>query len=207
MGFKMNRLHKRQVSKKKDMGKEKKIAKAAARLFGKQGYVQTSMDQIAIASRMSKGGMYYYFQNKIEVLFYILTYSMDLLLNNINDDLEKLDKAEERLYFIIRRHIDIFTKNIAESKTLIHETNSLPQKYRRVILKKERQYFNLVKDVISENFEGKIEKVQLKILTFLLFGQCNLIYSWYDPKGKVGPEELADLICRNFLGAVRARLP
>jgi hypothetical protein len=41
------------------------------------------------------------------------------------------------------------------------------------------------------------------VLTFLLFGMCNWINSWYDPKGAVTAEELSERIFAVFLDGVR----
>ena len=36
------------------------IARAGAKLFSKKGFAETSMDDIAAAARLSKGGIYHY---------------------------------------------------------------------------------------------------------------------------------------------------
>jgi AcrR family transcriptional regulator len=50
----------------------KKITDASLRLFVKNGYRNTSVDQIATASRLTKGAVYYYFKNKEELLLHVL---------------------------------------------------------------------------------------------------------------------------------------
>ena len=37
------------------------------------------------------------------------------------------------------------------------------------------------------------------LFTFLLFGMCNWIYSWYHPRGPVSPEELSAIIYDLFM--------
>ena len=43
----------------KELGKMTSIAKAAAKLFHENGYLETSMDDISIAAKLSKGGIYH----------------------------------------------------------------------------------------------------------------------------------------------------
>ncbi len=50
----------------------KRLATAGARLFSKNGYRNTSVEQIAAASRLTKGAVYYYFRNKEQLLIHIL---------------------------------------------------------------------------------------------------------------------------------------
>ena len=120
---------------------------------------------------------------------------MDLILLGLEEDSSKFKSSKEKLNFIISRHIRIYTNSMHESKTLLHEAHCLPRKYFEIIAEKERKYFRTVGEVISELFEHKIQKSQMTVLTFLLFGMCNWIYSWYDPKGEVTPAELSNLIC------------
>ena len=63
-----------------------KIGKEAARLFSRKGFLETTMDEIAIAAKISKGGMYYYLKSKTEILYFVLSNYMDLVIG----DLEKI---------------------------------------------------------------------------------------------------------------------
>lgn len=183
--------------------KPRRVGRAAARLFAKKGFAETSMDEIAAASKVSKGGMYYYFQSKSEVLFFILIDYMELLLDHLEEDLASIAEEEDKLKFIITRHIEMYTKNVYEVKTLLHEAHCLPPKYFKVIAANQRRYFQIMADIISELRGVDIKKSDLNILTFLLFGECNWIYWWYDPKGDVSPKELSKTICETFLDGIR----
>ncbi len=43
------------------------ILRTAARLFQQQGYDGTSMNDVAAALKLSKGGLYHHFQSKDEI--------------------------------------------------------------------------------------------------------------------------------------------
>ena len=48
------------------------ILRTAARLFQQRGYDATSMNDVAAALKLSKGGLYHHFQSKDEILFEIM---------------------------------------------------------------------------------------------------------------------------------------
>ena len=74
---------------KDDKNKRKSnIAKIGAKLFSKKGFAETSMDDIAAAAKLSKGGIYHYFSSKTEVLYFILDNFMDLVLKELQEELE-----------------------------------------------------------------------------------------------------------------------
>ena len=54
------------------------ILRTAARLFQQQGYDGTSMNDVAAALKLSKGGLYHHFQSKDEILFNLMSHAMDI---------------------------------------------------------------------------------------------------------------------------------
>jgi len=188
----------------KELSKMTGIAKAAAKLFDEKGYLETSMDDISSAAKLSKGGIYHYFSSKNEILYFISTNFMGFLLKDLEQELEEIGDNFEKIQFIISRHIGFYTKYIAEAKTTLHEGHLLPPAYFKIIAEQERQYHQIVNKVLSDFLGGRISKDQLKVLTFILFGTCNGIYYWYDPKGSIIPEELSKIIshilCKGLLG-------
>jgi len=196
---------------KNKLKKSLKIGKAAARLFNRKGYLETNMDHIAAAAKMSKGGVYHYFSSKDEILYFILSNFIDLILNDLESDLKKIEGASPKIKYIISRHVDLYIANLAESKTALHEAHCLPAKYFKKIAEKERTYYGIVSDVLSEFLGDQPENGNGKArsLSFLLFGMCNWIYSWYNPKGPVSPKELSELMWTVFLegiGECRAKI-
>jgi AcrR family transcriptional regulator len=188
----------------KELGKMTAIAKAAAKLFNEKGYLETSMDDISAVAKLSKGGIYHYFSSKNEILYFISTNFMGLLLKDLEQELKKIEDNFKKIQFIISRHIAFYTKYISEAKTTIHEGHLLPPEYFKIIAEQERQYHQIVSSVLSDFFGGQLSKDQLKVITFILFGTCNGIYFWYDPKRSMTPEELSDIIsdilCKGLLG-------
>ena len=180
-----------------------RIAKSAAKLFNEKGYLETSMDDISNSAKLSKGGIYHYFSSKNEILYFISSNFMDLLLRGLKDDLDKVEDCFSKIKFFISRHIKFYAQYISEAKTVIHEARLLPSEFFKVIAEKERQYLQIVSDILFEFFEGNIQKDQLKTIAFILFGTCNGIYYWYDPRGSITPQKLSEIISDILCGGLR----
>jgi TetR/AcrR family transcriptional regulator, cholesterol catabolism regulator len=174
------------------------IGKIAAALFNQRGYLETSMDDISTAGQLSKGGIYHYFSSKHEILYFISTNYMDLLLRDLEQELKKIDGGLSKIKFIIFRHIDTYTKYTSEAKTTLHEAHLLPPRYLKIYSGKERKYYRIVADVLSEVIGEPIPKSRLRVITFTLLGMCNWIYHWYKPRGHVTPSELSEIITNIF---------
>src|SRR5881227_3945905 len=71
------------------------ILKSAARAFRKLGYHGATVEQIAAALHMKKGNLYYYFKNKEEILFACHQYSLNRLLQLL-DEVEQSGLAPDQ---------------------------------------------------------------------------------------------------------------
>ena len=183
-------------TKRKEVEKRLQIGRVAARLFNKKGYLETNMDHIAAGAKVSKGNVYYYFSTKEEILFFILSNYMDLALENLDADLQKIENNLSKLRFFISRHVELYVKNIDEAKTLLHESRCLSKKHYKDIAKKEKKYYRIASRLLSDLCNGPDgpSRDEITVMTFLLFGMCNWIYSWYDIKGAITPDKLSQVI-------------
>lgn len=197
-------MHKSTAAIDKGLKRLAKIGKAAASVFNRKGFLETNMNDIAAAAKLSKGGLYHYFSSKDEILFFVLDNYMDLVLEDLESRLQAFENSSSKIQFIIERHIDLYSNHIAEAKTLLHDAHCLSSKHHKQIADKEREYYRIVTEILSEFFEGSggIKREDLKVLAFLLFGMCNWTYHWYDPKGGIKPDKLSRIIWTVFLKGI-----
>ena len=81
--------------------------------------------------------------------------------------------------------------------------NPAPTAARRVAREK-REYDRTVEKVVREGISnGRFRNLPPTLLVFGLLGMCNWLYKWYDPRGKLAPDEIAaiftDLLERGYL--------
>jgi AcrR family transcriptional regulator len=175
-----------------------KIAGGAAELFGTKGYLETSMDDIAAAARVTKGGVYHYFGSKTEILYFICSTYVDLDLENLEQSLAEIDDSFAKIKLIIFRHIENYVAHEYGAKTLLNEAYCLPPKYFKQVKEREKQYLRIVISVLSEYLGPRAKKDTVTALALTLFGMMNWIYSWYDPRKSLKPKELSSLIFEIF---------
>ncbi|PAE15322.1 hypothetical protein CHH91_14670 [Virgibacillus sp. 7505] len=97
----------RSVERKGNM-QEKKITiiERATEIIAKKGYHAASIQEIAVASKLSKGAFYLYFKSKEELMAEILRYHIRLITKEIEKvdqlDLDSREKAKLRLATMMR---------------------------------------------------------------------------------------------------------
>ena len=174
------------------------IASAAARLYSTKGYRETSMEDVAVSAKLSKGGMYHYFSSKEDILYFILSNFMDSLLEGFEQDLENIRDPEDKIRYIIRHHVEAYVAHMYSAKVLLNEAYNLSALRISRIKSKEKQYFSTIAEALSLYVGHRLNKDILTVVTFNLLGMCNWIYSWYNPKGAINPEQLSQVIFKNF---------
>jgi AcrR family transcriptional regulator len=189
----------RPESNEKELARKHAIGRAAAKLFDRKGYLETSLKDISDEADASKGAIYYYFSSKHEILFFILDSYMDSLLLGLEDELKKMPAGIQRLEFIIRRHMSLYNNSVPEAKALLLDAPNLPAKEFRLIAAKQKQYARHVRDALAETFDGKVPAVNIKAIAYILFGMCNSVMHWHDPEGPIKLDELTDMCLNIFL--------
>jgi AcrR family transcriptional regulator len=183
------------------------ILRTAARLFQQQGYDATSMNDVAAALRLSKGGLYHHFASKDEILFNIMSHAMDITEGRVINVARKIADPKERLRAVIRLHIGVvLSEEDREITVMLHENHPLPSGLRRKINERKKDYVHFVENLIAEvqRLHGSTSKVTPRAAAFALLGMINWIYQWYKPDGSLRADVLAreytDIFFRGAVG-------
>src|SRR5258707_14142960 len=127
------------------------ILRTAARLFKQQGYDATSMNDVAAAMKLSKGGLYHHFQSKDEILFHIMSHAMDITEGRGINAARRIEGAEEGLRTLIRLHIEVvLSEEDREITVMLHENHPLPAAFRRKINGSKKDYVHFVVNLIGD---------------------------------------------------------
>src|SRR5207237_10019487 len=127
------------------------ILRTAARLFQQQGYDGTSMNDVAAALKLSKGGLYHHFQSKDEMLFHIMNHALDITEERVVKAVRGIQNPEERLRTVIRLHIEVvLSVRDREVTVMLHENHPLPPSLRKQINQRKKDYIHFVEGLIGE---------------------------------------------------------
>jgi AcrR family transcriptional regulator len=169
------------------------ILRTAARLFQQRGYDATSMNDVAAALKLSKGGLYHHFQSKDEILFEIKNHAMDITEERVLGPVRGIAKAEDRLRALIRLHIEVvLSPRDREITVMLHENHPLPPALRRRINGRKKEYIHFLENLIAE-IQGSrraAPRVSPRAAAFALLGMINWIYQWYKPEGELQVQNL-----------------
>ena len=172
----------------------------AAALFSAQGYMRSSIADLADACGLSRGALYHYFDSKEAILFAILDAHIREMIRHVEAAVAAGGPTLTQFQNVIRTIVEVNAKSPDEQRVLIHDLSFLNEDEQRAIKNLERQLVDIVSDLLVRlDAEGRIVKRTKKIYAMILFGIINYTYTWYDPKGGIGPREFADMAVELFL--------
>ena len=172
-------------------------------LFSTKGYVETSMDDIAKASRLTKGGIYYYFRSKEEILYFIFSTYMDSKLRATEEALIGVTGTLERIRVLVHQLIDYCTANFQSTKIMLGESHHLSRRHMKTIDTKKSRYHEIVSGVISDFLGQGSDRPGASALTLTFLALLDGICLRFDPKDEVKPEDISRLVLGLFMDAAR----
>lgn len=185
------------------------IVRAATALFDRQGYANTSLDDIARAVGIAREGIYYYFRNRAEILLSIIAPRNRALIEGLKRVLADPALAPaERLAAAVRNHLEQFDRYCLEMTVslrdgLIEDTGEVRAAMRRIWKEYERLWTRLIDE---GQRAGAFRPIgDAKMLAFGALGMCNWLARWYDPKKGTPIGELVEAYSAMLAGGLVAR--
>src|SRR6202790_471859 len=183
------------------------ILRTAARLFQQRGYDATSMNDVAAALKLSKGGLYHHFQSKDEILYEIMNHAMEITQERVLKPVSGIADPEERLRALIRLHIElVLSPRDREITVVLHENHPLPPTLRKRINARKKDYIHFVENLMAEVQRARhaTGTVSPRAAAFALLGMINWIYQWYKPEGDLQTNNLVPQFTDFVFGGILA---
>ena len=183
------------------------ILRTSARLFQQRGYDATSMNDVAAALKLSKGGLYHHFQSKDEILYEIMNHAMEITQERVLAPVRGISDPEDRLRALIRLHIEVvLSPRDREITVMLHENHPLPPALRKRINARKKDYIHFVESLMAEVQRARRAKgaVTPRAAAFALLGMINWIYQWYKPEGNLQANNLVPQFTDLVFGGILA---
>lgn len=163
------------------------VLNAAAKLFRHQGYVATTLRQIADAAGIQAGSIYYHFRSKDEILAEILDAGIDKVRKSVEDELSRLPadaSARQKIGAAIQGHLRGLLEHGDFTSASIRTYGQLPAELKRSNQARRASYSRFWDELLAEAAaRGELRKgVDLHIARLVIVGALNWTVEWFDPK-------------------------
>lgn len=183
----------------KELKKVAVVVRAAAKLFDRNGYIETSLKDISTEAGLSKGGIYHYFSSKNDILYYIVDNYMDLLLGNVEEEIRQIPDPEQKIRYLMDRHLRHYNSQVPEARALLYHSRALPPEELRCVVQKQKKYADILTGILTQMAGENSDINKLKAASYFIFGMYNSIMHWHDPDGPISLDDISELCYNLFM--------
>lgn len=181
------------------------ILRTAGRMFNQKGFRGTSLNDLADELQVTKPTLYYYVENKEDILFQCLHTAIIELLEQTDAILASERNGIEKLTAFIHLFISVFDDEFGRCLA-----RPGPEPLSSTYLARiEPLYVRLdaaMRQMIDDGIaDGSMRPCNPKITAFTLFGAINWMTRWYQPEGEMTTREVADQMARLFCDGLAQR--
>ncbi|EHI98971.1 transcriptional regulator, TetR family [Clostridium sp. DL-VIII] len=200
----MDNILTRKTEDKKEL-KRKVILKAAADVFSKKGYIETSIKDITNEASISVGSFYSYFNNKEEILLQIFDEISNMSMNAALESSNALkDNVIEQFTVSMTNAICIYAKNKEFAKILFVKSmgiNELFENKRTEILDRTTVYLKMLLEHLNTKHLCGIDNIEITsvLLTHSIFG---VITNWLNERLDCRIKDIIFTLCTYHLKAL-----
>lgn len=172
--------------------RRREILAAASGLFRSHGFHSTGMRDIAVAAEMTVGNLYYYFENKQDLLAFCQEDAVRRLLSMAHRVMRLDLDAAGKLWLLIVGHIRCLNEGVPGS--LAHlQVEELAAPARRRIVRLRNQYEStLCALVVQGSTEEDFLSTDAPVAVRAVLGAVNWTVQWYRPKGRMSLTKIAE---------------
>jgi AcrR family transcriptional regulator len=178
--------------------KREAVIRAAARAFNAAGYHNTSLDDIAAALHVTKPTIYYYVENKEQLLFQCFLAGLEPINAALRAAAALRLPARERLAAVLRDYARAIASEYgwcmvrAADQDLSREMRAHIQALKSGI---DQGIRRLIRDGIED---GSIQRCDPKMTAFAIAGALNWIAHWYRENQQLNADQIAESFLRIF---------
>ncbi len=183
-----------------------RIIEAAWQLFYRQGYDDTTVEEIIEASQTSRGSFYHYFEGKDALLSsvsYLFDRKYEELMAEIDPDMDRF----EQLMYLNRELFSMIENSISLDLLARLYSSQLVTRGDKHLLDHNRTYYRLLRLIMQEGQQRGELRADLTVNELVrVYALCEraLIYDWCLSSGSYSLREYSAAMMPMFFGGFRA---
>ncbi len=178
--------------------KSQAIMDCAAVLFAKEGYPSAKLQDVAKACGATKSMLYHYFPTKDDLLLAMLKEHLQKVVQSVETALEQGGSPRDRMLALVQAYTQKSIQSRRRHMVAMQDVKYLPKAKQAPLIELQRQITERVAELLRALNPDLPDDVY-KPYSMMLIGMLNWTDVWYQPSGKVKPQELCDRMSRLFL--------
>lgn len=172
--------------------KREAVLREAGQAFGRKGYHNTSLDDVAKALGISKGTLYNYVRDKQEMLFAFHQLAYELSDRAFAFGRARGGTGAQVLRSILVHYIELLVGELGACGALM-EVDALRPEDRAEAARRRNVFEAAFVAIIEDGMaDCSIRPVDPKLAVFTFMGAINWLPRWYVPDGRLSASQVAE---------------
>lgn len=181
------------------------IDRAAIALFARLGYHATSMREIAAAAGVQPAAIYHWYPSKEAILVRLQDEFMERLTAKVQTAMKRQKRPALRLAAAVREHVVFHGLHRPEAFVTDSEIRALGSGPRRALIAQRDAYEEIFAAEIRAGVaDGSLRSSDPAVAAYAILLQCTGVALWFNPRGELSLDDVADLHIEISLGSVGA---
>ena len=184
---------------------DSRLWNAGVKLFASKGFAATGIREIADEAGLSISALYYYANNKEDLLLQVMRGAQERLVTAGQLVVERLGEPDVALAGLVELHVIAQGRFRHEALVIDNEIRALGDDGRKQVIGLRDRYETLWNDVLSRGSEdGTFTFGDIRTTRLALLEMCNGVAAWFSPDGHLDIAQVAEQFADLALGLVRA---
>lgn len=181
------------------------ILEAAVKVFAEQGFLQSTVAQVAKKAGVADGTIYLYFKNKDDILIQFYQYKTRQVFKKFRAAVDAAGNAESKLRNLVRTHLEEFQKDIDMAIVYQAETHHHRRLAHDVIKEISKWYRDILTEVVElGQEEGAMRRnLYMGLVMRMITGSVDeVINAWIHANGSYDLASMADPLVDLFINGI-----
>jgi AcrR family transcriptional regulator len=184
--------------------KKQAVIAEASRAFGRHGYKNVSLDEIASALNVTKPALYYYFKNKQELVYECHELAMQLGDRVLSESIASESTGYGRIAAFIKNYISMLTDEMG-APAILQDFSGMSAVHQKKIISRRRRFDQELRQVLVGGVQdGSIAPCNEKMAVIWFMGAVSSIPHWLRSDGGLSSSEVAEIFIDFLAHGIRA---
>ena len=177
---------------------------AALELFARQGYANTSVQQVVEAAGVTKGALYHYFHSKDDLLFAIYERILSVQTEHLKAIIGRGGPVAATLRAVCVDVVETSVDFLLEGTVFFRSQHMLSAPRQQEVTRRRRTYHDIFAGLIEQGQTEGLYRTDIprSVLVAHFFSDLHYLSTWYSPSGTEDKTTLAEQLTDLFLVSI-----
>lgn len=184
----------------RSLSKREQILEVSAQLFRKQGFVATTMQDIASQLSIKPASLYNHIDSKQEILQTLLLSKAKKFVGGMRDITASSLTPIEKLQKVIGLHVRMTVEHTNDMALMVGEWKHLEDDAKRQYVKARNSYDKSFRLILRACVcDGYLKDLPIGIMLFSILSTLRYLYSWFDRNRGISSIELEKQLYQSLI--------